>query len=169
MFTSPFSHQKLSHLFINMAPLWLIGSLVHDEVGRANFLALYLGCGAVGFLGSLVTYTLRGWLSITSLGASGATLGLCSAYFWEHRDDGFRFFGLPENGVHGIVFLALLFVPQLAAFGKTAKFKVDIASHIVGMFAGILGIEYLNRSGEKRERKVIDMSAGQGQTATPSQ
>lgn len=169
MFTSPFSHQKLSHLFINMAPLWLIGSLVHDEVGRANFLALYLGCGAVGFLGSLVTYTLRGWLSITSLGASGATLGLCSAYFWEHRDDGFRFFGLPENGVHGIVFLALLFVPQLAAFGKTAKFKVDIASHIVGMFAGILGIEYLNRSGEKRERKVIDMSSGQGQAATPSQ
>lgn len=155
MFTAAFSQQKLSHLLINMVPLWIVGSPVHDEVGRANFLTLYLGCGALGFLGSLVTYTLRGWLSVTSLGASGATLGVCSAFFWEHRNDGFRFFGLPEDGVHGIVFLALLFVPQLAAFGKTAKFKIDIASHMVGMLAGILGIEYFNRSKEKPERKVF--------------
>ncbi|KAM5355797.1 hypothetical protein ACJ41O_002443 [Fusarium nematophilum] len=167
MFTSPFSHQRFSHLFINMAPLWLIGSLIHDEIGRANFVALYVGCGALGFLGSLITYTLRGWLTITSLGASGATLGLCSAYFWEHRNDGFRIFGLPQDGVHGIVFLALLFVPQLAAFGKTAKLKVDLASHLVGMLAGILGIEYINRTEERMEKTVIEIPSGSAKTAPP--
>ncbi|KAF7545863.1 hypothetical protein G7Z17_g8844 [Cylindrodendrum hubeiense] len=158
MFTASFSHQKLSHLIMNMVPLWVVGSAVHDEVGRANFLALYLGCGALGFVGSLATYTLRGWLHISSLGASAATMGLCSAYFWEHRTDGFKIFGLPQDGVHGIVFLALLFVPQLAAFGKTSKLKVDIASHLVGMAAGILGIAYINKDTPQREKKVFEFT-----------
>lgn len=155
LFTAVFSHTKLSHLLINMVPLWFVGGAVHDEVGRAGFLALYLGCGAAGFLGSLVTYTLRGWLTVTSLGASGATLGLCSAYFWEHRNDGFRILGLPQDGVHGIVFLAMITALQLAGLGRTARLKVDIASHLSGIAAGILGIEMLNRGRRRRaeERK----------------
>ncbi|KAF4976278.1 hypothetical protein FZEAL_7029 [Fusarium zealandicum] len=160
MFTSAFSHQKFTHLVMNMVPLWIIGSLVHEEIGRGNFLMLYVGCGAFGFLGSLATYVMRGLLNITSLGASGATLGLCSAYFWEHRNDGFKIFGLPQGGVHGIVFIALLFVPQLAAFGNTAKLKVDIASHIAGMLAGMAGIGYINRSRERDEKKIIDVGSG---------
>ena len=134
---------------MNMVPLWVIGPLLHEDIGRANFLTLYIGSGAFGFLGGLITYTLRGWLTITSLGASGATLGVMSAYFWEHRTDGFKIFGLPQDGVHGIVFLALLLVPQLAAFGKTMKMRLDIASHLSGMAAGILGIEYINRHMER--------------------
>lgn len=159
MFTAMFSHQRISHLFINMVPLWFVGTNLHDEIGRANFLALYLSCGAMGFLGSLVTYTLRGWLNVTALGASGATLGLCSAYFWEHRMDGFKILGLPQEGVHGIVFLALIFALQLTAFGRTAKLKVDVASHLSGMATGIAGMELISRSesmnGKKREGKNI--------------
>ncbi|PNY28889.1 Rhomboid-like protein [Tolypocladium capitatum] len=146
LFSAVFSHTKLSHLLVNMVPLWFVGTALHDETGRAGFLTLYLGCGAAGFLGSLTTYTLRGWLTVTSLGASGATLGLCSAYFWEHRTDGFRILGLPQDGVHGIVFLALLTALQLAGLGRTAKLKVDIASHLTGIAAGIVGIELLNRA-----------------------
>ncbi|KAL6867884.1 hypothetical protein J3F83DRAFT_738385 [Trichoderma novae-zelandiae] len=166
MFTAAFSHTKLSHLLVNMVPLWFVGTRLHDEIGRADFLALYLGCGSVGFLGSLVTYTLRGWLTVTSLGASGATLGLCSAYFWEHRADGFKIFGLPPDGVHGIVFLALITAVQLAGLGKTAKLKVDIASHIAGIVAGILGIELLNRTERRKtppgeDKAVIDILSGE--------
>ncbi|KPM38082.1 hypothetical protein AK830_g8496 [Neonectria ditissima] len=168
LFTAPFSHQKLSHLVVNMIPLGIVGTALHEDVGRANFLALYFGCGALGFLGSLTTYTLRGWLHLSSLGASGATLGLLSAYFWEHRTDGFKVFGLPENGVHGIVFLALLFVPQLAIFGKTAKLRIDITSHLAGMVAGILGIEYLNRGRPEREKKVFEYLSEKKGTAVDS-
>ncbi|KAH6898491.1 hypothetical protein B0T10DRAFT_535241 [Thelonectria olida] len=167
LFTAPFSHQKVSHFIINMIPFWVFGTQIHEEIGRANFLALYLGCGALGFTGSLITYTLRGWLGLTSLGASGAVLGLCSAYFWEHRTDGFKIFGLPQDGVHGIVFLALLFVPQLAAFGKTVKFKIDIASHLTGMAAGILGMEYINRGKPEREKKIIDFSRSNADSRAP--
>ncbi|UKZ80583.1 hypothetical protein TrVFT333_008345 [Trichoderma virens FT-333] len=166
LFTAAFSHTKLSHLLVNMVPLWFVGTCLHDEIGRADFLALYLGCGSMGFLGSLVTYTLRGWLTVTSLGASGATLGLCSAYFWEHRSDGFKIFGLPQDGVHGIVFLALITAVQLAGLGKTVKLKVDIASHIAGIIAGILGIELLNRTERRKtplgeDKAVIDILSGE--------
>lgn len=150
LFTAMFSHTKFSHMLVNMVPLWFIGTALHEELGRADFLTLYLGCGAVGFLGSLVTYTLRGWLTVTSLGASGATLGLCSAYFWEHRNDEFKIFGLPKEGVHGIVFLAMITALQMAAFGRTVKLKVDIASHLSGMAAGILGMEVLQRTARMR-------------------
>ncbi|KAF7550294.1 hypothetical protein G7046_g8056 [Stylonectria norvegica] len=167
LFTAPFSHQSLSHLAMNMVPLWVIGTLIHEEIGRANFVTLYVGCGALGFLGSLATYTLRGWLTVTSLGASGAALGLCAAYFWEHRTDGFKIFGFPQDGVHGIVFLALLFIPQLAGFGKTVQWKLDIASHMVGMVAGILGIEYINRAQKKQEKQVIDVFPPGSQAAEP--
>lgn len=147
LFTAPFSHKAFSHMLINMVPLWLVGTRVHEEMGRAEFLTLYVGCGAVGFLGSLVSYTLRGWLTVTSLGASGATLGLCSAYFWEHRNDGFRMFGLPTDGVHGIVFLAMLVATQLASLGTTARFRIDLASHMAGIAAGVVGMELMSRSG----------------------
>ncbi|KAK5990605.1 Mitochondrial distribution and morphology protein 37 [Cladobotryum mycophilum] len=153
LFTAAFSHTKLSHLVVNMIPLWFVGTSLHDEIGRADFLLLYLGCGSLGFLGSLVTYTLRGWITVTSLGASGATLGLCSAYFWEHRTDGFKIFGLPQDGVHGIVFLAMITALQLAGLGKTVKLKVDIASHLAGIAAGILGIELLNRTERRKKQK----------------
>lgn len=162
LFTSTISHQKITHLVTNMAILWMIGNAVHEEVGRAHFLALYFGCGALGFLGSLITYTLRGMLHVTTLGASGATLGLLSAYFWEHRDDGFRFAGLPQEGVHGIIFLALLFVPQLLGFGKTAKNKVDVASHVAGMLAGALGIEIINRESVAKKKEVIEVFPREG-------
>lgn len=171
LFTAVFSHTKLSHLLVNMVPLWFVGTSLHDEIGRANFLALFLSCGATGFLGSLVTYTLRGWLTVTSLGASGATLGLCSAYFWEHRMDGFKIFGLPQDGVHGIVFLAMITALQLAGLGRTAKLKVDIASHLSGIVAGILGIELIKRaerrdvSGEQRKSESVHV---EGSDQTPS-
>ncbi|ODA79633.1 hypothetical protein RJ55_05227 [Drechmeria coniospora] len=165
LFTAVFSHTSLKHLLVNMVPLWFVGTSLHDEMGRADFLTLYLGSGAVGFLGSLVTYTLRGWLTVTSLGASGATLGLCSAYLWEHRDDGFRILGLPEGGVHGIVFLAMLTALQLAGLGRTIKHKVDVASHLTGIAAGIVGVELIGRTERKRrdgDRAVIELLPRRG-------
>jgi rhomboid-like protein len=170
LFTAMFSHPRPSHLLVNMTVLWFIGTALHDELGRARFLTLFLGCGATGFLGSLVTYTLRGWLTTTTLGASGATLGLLAAYFWEHRDDGFRFGGLPENGVHGIVFLALIVALQLATLGKTVRLKIDVASHIAGLAAGLAGIQLLGRSrmgragaeGEARPKTVFNVIEAPG-------
>ncbi|KJZ76679.1 hypothetical protein HIM_04015 [Hirsutella minnesotensis 3608] len=148
LFTAAFSHMSAGHLLANMIPLWLVGPRLHDELGRARFVTLYVGCGALGFLGSLVVYSLRaGGLVVSSLGASGATLGLVSAYLWEHRLGGFRLFGLPQDGVHGIVFLAMLVASQVGMALTRARFRIDVASHLTGMAAGIAGMELMSRTG----------------------
>lgn len=156
LFGSIFSHQALRHLAVNMLPLLTVGPLLHEDIGRANFLMLFIGCGSLGFLGSLATYTYRGWLGVTTLGASGGMFGVCSAYFWEHRKDGFKLFGLPDNGVHGIVFWSLLVALQLATIGSTAKQKLDVASHLVGTICGVVGIELIQRSQAKRANEQKD-------------
>ncbi|ATY58257.1 rhomboid family [Cordyceps militaris] len=156
MFTTIFSHQSLSHLLANMLPLIVIGPALHDEMGRADFLTLFLACGSLSFVGSLTTYTLRGMLGTTTIGGSGATLGLCAAYFWEHRMDGFKFFGLPEHGVHGIIFLAGLLALQLAGLGKALARKIDLASHLAGFAAGMASIEVIQRTARQRQANEVE-------------
>lgn len=151
IFLTIFSHQSIKHLATNMIPLIFIGPALHNELGRADFLTLFLACGSIGFLGSLATYAARGMLGTTTLGSSGATLGLCAAYFWEHRMDGFRIMGLPPDGVHGVIFLALLAAVQLRLLGKTLSKRVDVASHVAGMAAGVAGVEALQRTAMARQ------------------
>lgn len=79
--------------------------------------------------------------------------------------DGFKILGLPQDGVHGIVFLALIVAMQLAAIGRTAKLQVDVASHIAGIAAGIAGIELVNRRKEGRSKEVIEIWSGERREA----
>lgn len=163
LFTATFSHQSLSHLATNMIPLYILGVALHREMDRASFLTLYMACGASGYLCSLVAYTLRGWLAVSSLGASGSTLGIVAAYFWKHRGDGFKFLGMPEEGVHGIVFLALVAAVQISYLGRVVRKRVDLAAHLGGMAMGILGIEVLERrrKGVMEEKRRAALSGGE--------
>lgn len=163
-FAAVFSHQSLSHLLTNMVPLAFIGPALHDEMGRARFLTLFMACGSLSFVGSLATYTLRGMLGTSTLGASGAMLGLCAAYFWEHRMDGFRILGLPEHGVHGIIFLAGLLALQLAGLGRTVSKKVDLASHLTGIVAGMASIEVMQRTAQWQQNTPTREGGGQGRS-----
>ena len=54
---------------------------MHEEIGRVNFLALYVICGLFGNLTSLYYHVLRRNLVHVSLGASGAGFGIIGAYF----------------------------------------------------------------------------------------
>lgn len=154
LFTSMFSHKQLSHMFLNMVPLYLVGVYLHEDLGRATFLTLYLACGSVGFLGSLLTYAAKGMTHVTTMGASGATLGLLAAWFWDHRDEPFRIMGLPDGGVHGIVYWGLLIALHLAGAGSmfSSKDRIDLVSHFFGLFAGTVGIEVINWFGLGRKK-----------------
>ncbi|PFH55612.1 hypothetical protein XA68_17951 [Ophiocordyceps unilateralis] len=143
--TSVFSHILPFHLVANLVPLWFIGTRLHDDLNRAEFLALYMACGSLGFLGSLTVFTLRGQLVVSTLGSSGATLGILSAYLWEIRREGFRMFGLPRDGVHGVVLLGLLTAAQLGGLCRASKYRVDFVSHLVGMAVGVAGMELIIR------------------------
>ena len=147
---SVFSHQKLTHLLANMPILWFFGSLMHDELGKTNFIALYLLSGMGGFLGSTAFFTLRGHLVSMTLGASGACFGLGASYFWVHRLDYFKILGMPQDplqGVPGIVFLALWMGLNLGSLRGWVLRGIDVASHVAGGVVGIAAYEAIKRIG----------------------
>lgn len=109
---SVFSHQQFKHLLTNTVILWLIGLrrecpfpfscaqltnwyTVHDEIGRGNFLSLYLSSGVIGSLISLTSHVLLQRLTVTSLGASGAIAGLVAAWCMLHSE-----YALPPPQLH---------------------------------------------------------------------
>ncbi|KAI8365354.1 uncharacterized protein BYT42DRAFT_550216 [Radiomyces spectabilis] len=81
LLTSCFSHASFFHLGFNMLGLWSFGPLVYDELGREQFLAMYLGTGIganiISHIGNLRLHPRR--MLAPSLGASGALYGLLTA------------------------------------------------------------------------------------------
>jgi membrane associated rhomboid family serine protease len=78
VFSSMFLHGGWIHLLGNMWTLWIFGDNVEDRLGRARYLALYLGSGLAAAL--LHIYTNAGSL-VPTIGASGAIAGVMGAYF----------------------------------------------------------------------------------------
>lgn len=140
LFGAMFSHQAFPHVLFNLMTLWVLGTRFHDEVGRGEFLATYTSAGALSFLGSLSSIVLRNRLELTTLGASGAVYGIGAAYFWLHRFEGFKPFGvIPEayKGVPGVAFIGLAIGLNIAAaFSPTTR--LDVAAHLVGLGVGVL-------------------------------
>ena len=158
---SIFSHQTLSHFTINMVVLWFVGTRLHDEVGRANFLAIYLSCGAIGSFASLTSWVVRNSFVSSSLGASGALAGIIAAYLWLNNSESVKLFGIfpPEGypGVPAVAFLALLAgsdVLALTRYNRT-PITMDHWAHLGGYAAGIGAAELLKM--RARRRKQIEM------------
>lgn len=61
-----------------------LSSQVHDEIGRGDFLAIYMASGVFASYMSLAAHVLPGWLGFTSLGASGAICGIVAAWMMMH-------------------------------------------------------------------------------------
>jgi hypothetical protein len=88
---SMFSHSNGAHLAFNMFALWGFGSLVHQALGREEFLALYLMSGLSASFASHVfrvmmgsfTYAINDYpksICRPSIGASGAVYGIVGYY-----------------------------------------------------------------------------------------
>ncbi|KAL1886946.1 hypothetical protein Cpir12675_006828 [Ceratocystis pirilliformis] len=154
---APFSQSSFSHLLGNMATLYFFGPRLHDDLGRGNFMALYLSCGAVGYAASLLWHP----VNVASLGASCAVFGVMSAYFWLHRFDCFKILNLPPDpmeGVPGLVFLSFIIALHISAAMSSSKHvvKLDLASHWGGILTGMFGVqmmEYYGRTNGYRTKE----------------
>jgi rhomboid-like protein len=151
-----FSHQGLGHMVANMVVLGVVGTALHEDVGRGNFLAIYTAGGVAGYLASLTRIVLSGRLELTSLGASGCAWGVTMAYFWIHRFEEMKILGLPPepySGIHGLAFIGFfLGLHVLAIISKNQV--VDIAGHFGGMAVGFVAGKIL---GDRREAKLKEM------------
>ncbi|KAE8145913.1 hypothetical protein BDV25DRAFT_60304 [Aspergillus avenaceus] len=140
---SVFSHQTVTHLAVNMTVLWCVGTRLHDEIGRGNFLALYMASGVFGSFTSLTANILRGNLSLTALGASGAISALVAAWCILHSDENFTLFFIPpewqENAsVKGWMVLTGLVALEFISMFSRGPARVDYWAHLGGFFAGTL-------------------------------
>ncbi|KAJ5638299.1 hypothetical protein N7490_008178 [Penicillium lividum] len=169
MIGSTFSHQTWRHLTTNMLVLGLMGTRVHDELGRGNFLAIYFASGAVGSLVSLSRSVLLGALATTSLGASAATSGIVAAWCMYHFDDKITMWILPQQlreilWTQGWIFLACIVGTEVLSMMTPARFlqvfplsrlaKMDHAAHLGGYFVGTsCGYVLTQRKKEKKLRE----------------
>ncbi|KAJ5772860.1 Peptidase S54 rhomboid [Penicillium paradoxum] len=168
MMGSTFSHQTWRHLGTNMMVLGLMGTRVHDEIGRGNFLAIYFASGAMGSIFSLTRSVILGRLGMTSLGASAATSGIVAAWCMSHFDDKLTLWILPQGlqeqiWTYGWVFLGCLVGTEIfslvapaflfRAWPLSRLTKMDHAAHLGGYVTGA-GCGYtLMQKKKERERK----------------
>ena len=84
MLGNVFSHKSPVHLLSNMTLLWLLGTRLHEDIGRGDFLAIYIFAGVFGSTLSLTSFLMRNVLVSSSLGASGSVAGIVGAYCALH-------------------------------------------------------------------------------------
>lgn len=78
LFTSMFLHGGWVHLLGNLWILWIFGDNVEDRLGRARYLALYIGGGLAAALLHIAT---NAHSAVPTIGASGAIAAVMGAYF----------------------------------------------------------------------------------------
>jgi rhomboid-like protein len=164
-----FSHQVASHLAENMFVLWLLGGLLLHDANRAEYLAVFLGSGAAGFLASLYKCVLTRHLTY-GLGASSAIFGVICAYFWIHRFEGFKILDLPPdpaNGIQGLGFIGLIVGLNLVPLFRRLPGQKDWVSHLAGIVAGIGFAELIEkrRKSDKENKGIIHPVRGSAGTA----
>ncbi|KAJ9652809.1 hypothetical protein H2198_007939 [Neophaeococcomyces mojaviensis] len=163
MLGNTFSHQTLRHLVMNMVGLLVFGPRLHEDVGRANFIAIWVASGLIGSVVSLASFAARGVLISSSLGSSGCNWGIVGAYLWLHKDDTFSFIFLPEDWkriseAKGYVLLPA-FVVLDTVMALMSK-QVDLAAHLTGMIVGVLFAEWYRSHDDKFvKRKQLRVSA----------
>ncbi|KAL4987558.1 hypothetical protein BDW68DRAFT_105298 [Aspergillus falconensis] len=151
-----FSHQNLMHLGVNMSVLWLFGTKLHDEIGRGNFLAVYLASGVFGSFFSLTMHVLRNSLFLTSLGASSAIAGVVAASALLHPGDKWTIAFLPRewqeclSAPAWMLFAGLVTFDIVGAVMNRHAPKLDYHAHLGGYLTGT--VFALNRAKARRER-----------------
>ncbi len=143
-----FSHQMFGHLAWNMIVLWLVGTPLHNDIRRGNFLAVFFTCGVVSSCASLSYYVFRNILYTSSLGASGAICGLAATYLSLDFHKPLHILFVPDWFTQGGTRYDLLcFMIALEVYGfirrlrnpirGTAKADIDHVAHLGGYAAGI--------------------------------
>jgi membrane associated rhomboid family serine protease len=113
------------HIGLNMYTLWILGRILEPYLGRTRFIFVYLFCG----LGSAILPMLVGLfdpatLFVSSVGASGAVMGLFSVLVMLYRRLNFSY-------------TQLLFVAALNIFMPFFMPNIDWTGHLAGFITGL--------------------------------
>jgi membrane associated rhomboid family serine protease len=129
-------HGGLIHWAFNSWALWAFGPTLEGLLGRARFVALYVGAGLVGAGASFAFNQ-----TTLGVGASGAIFGLLGAliaYFFKRRSAG----GSAPLQQLLLVLLLNLFIASRSA-------SIDNLAHIGGLLAGLVAMGLYDAAGER--------------------
>jgi len=162
-----FSHQTVPHFLSNMVMLWFVGTRLHDDLGRADFLAMFMSTGVCASFASLAYFVVTKNFITSGLGASGAIAGIVGSYLWLHKDEKFKFFGLPPSPYEGLPAIALLSVilswELYGIVGKRMKTtNIDYWAHMGGYVSGIAGAEIFRRRRMEQRRLELERRKNRG-------
>lgn len=162
-----FSHQKGLHFATNMLILWLVGVRLHDEVGRADFLAIYTSAGVIGSFISLAYWVASKKFYTSHLGASGAVCGIIGAYLTLNGDQDVKLLGSlwPESwpGMSSRLLLCLLLLPEIYGLTRRAQaLKADHWAHLGGYATGIGAIQLMRIRAKRRRETEMERRKARG-------
>ena len=80
LFTYMFVHGGFSHIFFNMLGLLFFGFTTERAMGSKEFTLMYLVCGFLSGVLSLIFYMIAGLFHVLLIGASGAIYAMLLAY-----------------------------------------------------------------------------------------
>ncbi|CAG8982739.1 hypothetical protein HYALB_00001020 [Hymenoscyphus albidus] len=159
------SHQGFKHYAPNMVFLWFMGTILHDEIGRANFLAVFLCAGVFASFTSLAVSVGRGLLTQTSLGGSGAVAGVAATYLLLNSDNKLDLWGFPPEdwpSLSAMGLLGILVLLNIIALGRAIRTgtpeKMDHVAHLAGYLAGfgssrLIRLRLERRKAVEKERR----------------
>jgi membrane associated rhomboid family serine protease len=132
-------HGGLLHWAFNSWALWAFGPTLEGLLGRARFVALYVGSGLVGAAASFAFNQ-----TALGVGASGAIFGLLGAlvaYFFRRRQAG-----------GSVPLQNLLLVLLLNLFIASRNPSIDNLAHVGGFLAGLVAMGLFDAGTEQRNR-----------------
>jgi rhomboid protease GluP len=139
IFTAPLLHGDPSHIFFNGLALVMAGYQLERLVGRLWFFALFV----IGALGGAMFSLMINPANVTSVGASGAIMGLFGAAYMSS-------FRLPIEAKERWrmqIRSAFVLIPSLGPLATSAAAgHVDYGAHLGGMLAGALSMALLLRA-----------------------
>ena len=130
LLTAMFMHFGVGHLLSNMLYLVLVGYRLERSQGHVRFLVLYMLCGLLASLVSVLYYWFTGKDAVCA-GASGAVYGLIGAMLVlmiRNRNQNAVRANIPRTA----------FIILFIVWSSTASESVDAAAHIGGLVSGAL-------------------------------
>jgi len=159
--TSIFLHADAEHLWFNMAALWVFGLAVEKRVGWKKFIYFYLMTGFLSSLATPLVYLVSRQEFMSSIGASGAIMGIMGVYAVRlfYRKLVFPVPLLPpiflgfKVKVNSLLLIATYLYLQIVSVPNMFKSHVDYLAHIVGLLSGV----YLASRQKFQEEGIEDM------------
>lgn len=168
--TNLFLHGGFLHLIGNMIYLFLFGSCVEDILGRAKFLAFYLGGGIVANLIQVIFTTELG-KDIPIIGASGAISACIGAFLMVLPKTGINFRYLifwiysGEFWLKSWIVITIWFGMDFLGFiidlaNPSEEGGVAFGAHVGGTLAGVAAMRLMRKSKVHPAAAVIPARAG---------